>query len=116
MLQILDRLNAEARYRAETEKQALEVTKEENKLKYDFENKRLGFQAELIKNNQRVNQTVVKSLIVGGFLFFIAICTFAYLDKTQIIKDIFFPLLTAIIGALGGYGYGKYRSDKEKTQ
>lgn len=85
---------------------ALGVQSKQNELLFELEKVKLGTQREYLDASGK------RQLIYVVFLLFIllilVLATFAgvYWGKTEDVTKVMLPIITAIIGALGGYGFG----------
>ncbi len=109
---LLDRLNFEAKQRADVEKKSLEIADKDNEREFFLEQKRLELQSEYFTKKQSNDFKIYIIIAIGGFFFFCSLVYFAYQGKMGVVKDIFFPLLLSIISALGGYGIGVNKGRK----
>ncbi len=113
-LALFDKMNTEAKIRAEVEQKSLEMQDKDNERHFKIEEKRIDQQSELIHKNMDI-QKVRSWLFAGAFVvIFGSLIYFAYLDKMDILEKIYLPLCTAAIGLMGGYGYG-FKKGYEKA-
>jgi len=97
---------------------ALDVEKDKNVHFFELEKERIKTSKEIYLKQGGSNRIYIIFLLVILLIVVAGTFTGIYLGKTEDVTKVALPIITAIAGAAGGYGFGvnKGRKDKEDEE
>ncbi|OGV45190.1 MAG: hypothetical protein A2017_06525 [Lentisphaerae bacterium GWF2_44_16] len=106
LYKLIETFGQEARYKAETEQKSLEFQDKNNQRQLEFALKKQETDSKLLE--KIYSERSKYKWIIAVFIFFVIItgAYFIVIKEIDAYLKLTMPILTLIIGAWGGYGYG----------
>jgi len=110
-LEFTENIAEAARYKAETEQKTIEIQDRENERRFQYHIKKL--ESDNIMYEKYAAERSRYKWIFSVFALFIIIGAFYFITvgKTEDYMKFLTPVLSMVLGAIGGYGYGKSTSN-----
>lgn len=98
----------------ELNSKGLDVERENNQYAFEIEKRRIEMYSTIDSKQVQYNKGHIRFLLF--ILCIVVLGTFIgiYLGKTEDVTKVALPIITAIAGAVGGYGVGISKNSKEK--
>ena len=98
----------------ENNSKALEVDRENNGYLFELEKERIKTSRDIYSKQVENSKIYIISLLF--ILLVVVVGTFVgiFYGKTEDVTKVALPIITAIVGAAGGYGFGLNKGRKEK--